>query len=258
MTQRSDNPLCVSRKASAIPLALALAVSLVFLSLSIPAWAESPGPPVQTTARGANDVGVRAYLRLPATYTILRGTEFDGRSVHTFDAVRTAYLPKISGGFGVKPSIGVAFDHVLPWFGIMTGVSFGYSKHQAISYNVGNSWYEHPDAKLYQVELEFRALLELWDFKPFVGISPGFTFLSLPHGITQIGVDHIVSWSDLTLRGFSMEEQVGMLYQVVPALALDATMGFRLQRLTSSSAGTLSIFGFSPGWSASLGVVAKY
>ncbi len=240
------------------PVYLAAAFGTAFFRLVAPANAQvAPvNPPVQTADNApVSSVRVGAYLRLPVTYTLLRGTEFDGRHVSALDGNRTVYLPKVSGGFGFNPSLGVKLAHLAPHFGVMAGLGFGFSKHQAISYNVGNSWYEHSDATFYQLDLELRALAEFGNFKPFVGISPGYAMLSLPKGITVLDANRNVSWSDITLRGASMGVSLGLLYELAAPVSLDASMGYRIQHLTSSGAGSLSGFGFSPGWSATLGVV---
>jgi len=252
MTNRSKDPFYSPR--TALPIALALTL----LAVSAPANGEvpQPGPPVQTANRSQPERPILgAYLRLPVTYTLLRGSEFDGRHVAALDESRQVYLPKISGGFGFKPSVGLQINHVAPHFDLMTGFAFGFSKHQAISYNVGNSWYAHPDATFYQVELELRALADLGRWKPFIGLSPGYAMLSLPKGTTVLDANRVVSWSDVTLRGISMEASLGLLFQILAPLAVDAAIGYRIQHLNSSGAGGISGFGFSPGWAASLGVV---
>ena len=254
MTTRSKDPMFPPR--TALPIVL----TLTLLAISAPADGEVTqlGPPVQTANRSQEERPIfGAYLRIPATYTLQRGSEFDGRHAAALDESRQIYLPKISGGFGLKPSVGLQIDHVAPHFDLMTGLNFGFSKHQAISYNVGNSWYAHPDATFYQLELELRALADLGRWKPFIGLSPGYAMLSLPKGITALDASRVVSWSDVTLRGISMEASLGLLFQILAPLAVDASIGYRLQNLNSSGAGGISGFGFSPGWAASVGVVTS-
>ncbi len=203
---------------------------------------------------------VRGFAGLSVVYSQILGSEFDGRHANLFDAEHIAFLPKLSGGFGIRPSAGVLLQQVLPSLSVSTAVNLEYSKHQAISYNVGNSWYDHEDAKFYDLSLELRGMLEVGRFRPFVGVAPGYAWLSLPNGVTvtTISSPNVIpstSWSDITLRGFSFEASAGLLYEFFTFLAAEAQFGFRLHGLTASSEGSLNGFGYSPGWFASLGAV---
>jgi len=213
---------------------------------NFPAEREAPVAPIQ------------AYLRLPITFTLLRSSEFDGRQVFHFDSQRSAYLPKLSGGFGFRPTLGLQFNRVLSNLSLSTGISFEYSKHQAISYNVGNSWYEHDSARFYHLGLELRGLIEFGPFKPFVGLTPSYGWLALPNGLTVVDANRQVSWSDLTLRGVAIEASAGLLYQFVPSFAVDAAFMFRESKLTASGSGGLGDYGFSPSVAGSVGAIAFY
>jgi len=64
-----------------------------------------------------------------------------------------------------------------------------------------------------------------------------------------------VSWSDLTLKGFSIEASVGLRCELASYFALDATFAVRESKLTSSGLGAVNGYGFSPGVSGALGAV---
>ena len=66
------------------------------------------------------------------------------------------------------------------------------------------------------------------------------------------------TWSDVTLRGFSLEASAGLLYEIIPLISADASFGYVLRAYNSSGAGSLSGFGLSPGWDALLGLVLKF
>lgn len=267
MTKRSKAPLHFRRVTCSVAIASAVVVLLVSNPAAAADEAVPSGPPVQTTDdRPVERTRLGAYLRLPLTYTLLRGNEFDGRHAGVLDANRTIHLPRISGGFGFKPSLGLKIDHLTRYLGVMTGAAFAFSKHRAISYNFGDTYYDRSDSTFYELELEVRAIAELGRFKPFLAVDPGLSWLTLPNGITTLdarctaarppaGIQCIVSWSDVTLRGVSLEMSLGALYEVFEELAVDASIGYRIQQLTSSSAGSFSGFGLSPGWEASLGFV---
>ncbi len=258
MTKRSNHPTPCRRMARNLPIVAAVAVTLLGHPLHAMGEVLQPGPPVQTASVDPVErVSLGAYLRLPVTYTLLRGSEFDGRHAGVLDANRTVYLPKISGGFGFKPSAGLKINHVAPYLSLMTGAAFAFSRHQAISYSAGNSYYDRPDTTLYQMELELRAIADLGRFRPFLGVNPGYVMLSLPNGITSLDARRVVSWSDVTLRGVSMETSLGVLFQIIAPVAVDASLAYRIQQLTSSSSGSFGGFGLSPGWAASLGVVTS-
>ena len=203
---------------------------------------------------------VSGFLGVSAVYSQIMGTEFNGRHVNSFGTNRDAFLPKLSGGFGIRPSAGVLLRRVLPSFSLSASFDFEYSKHQAISYNVGNSWYEHDNAKFYDLSLELRGLLDVCPLKPFVGIAPGYSWLSLPNGVTVTTINPETgaprtSWSDVTLHGVSFEASAGVLYELFTFLGVQGQGGYRLHGLTGSSEGSLDGYGYSPGWFVSLGAV---
>jgi hypothetical protein len=233
-------------------------IGLLFVATQLQAAEPAPvANSKSTTPKGSKSI--HAFVRIPAVYAVQYGKEFDGRQVYTFDANRRAFLPKLSGGFGVGASAGVLIENVLRPLGVAAALNLEITRHQAISYNIGNYWYEHEHAGHYNLGLELREFLEFAQFRPFVAITPGYAWLSLPQGITVVDpVSRNTTWSDVTLRGFSFEAMLGLLYQFTPLIAADASLGYRLNSYTASSAGSLSGFGLSPGWNASLGLILTF
>jgi hypothetical protein len=208
-----------------------------------------------TTPKPQSESQIRALFGLAAVYAYHGGSEFDGRHTQLFDANRAAHIPKLYGGFGVRPTVGVIAEKLLPRLSLSASANFEFTKHQAISYSVDNAWYAHENAAHKVLGLEFRGILEMAKLKPFIGITPGYAWLSLPAGITVIDpATRNTTWSDVTLRGFSFEASLGLIYELISIVTADASVGYRLQSYSSSSSGALSGFGYSPGWVASLGV----
>ncbi len=211
--------------------------------------------PASTTAEPQSAINIRALFRFPAIYAYHGGSEFDGRHTQLYDANRAAHIPKLYGAFGVRPAVGVIAEKLLRKLSLSASVNFEFTKHQAISYSADNAWYPHENAAYRVLGLEFRGILEMAKLKPFIGITPGYAWLSLPAGITVIDpATHNTTWSDVTLRGFSFEASLGVQYELISVITADASFGYRLQNYNSSGSGALSGFGFSPGWVASLGV----
>jgi hypothetical protein len=233
---------------------MAIPVCLLVTLLSGVARAESAQPAEASPPKHTRSMSVHGIADLSLVFSQVRGTQLDGRHAQLLDANHIAFLPKLSAGFGVRPSAGVLLAHVLPSFSISASGTFEYSRYQAISYNYSNTWYEHQDAKLYDLGLELRALLDMGALKPFVEITPGYAWLKLPNGITATDANNVVSWSDLTLRGFSFEASPGLRYALFDFLAVDASFGVRLHGLNSSN-GPPSSVGMSTGWVARLGIV---
>ena len=202
-------------------------------------------------------------LHLPLVYVHQGGAELDGYHLHSFGAQRIAFWPKLSDSLGIRPSAGVLIKNLLSKLSVSAALSLEYTKHRAISYNVDNSWYDHDKAKLYNLGVELRIYLELGHFKPFVGVAPGYGWLNMPNGVTvttadpNTGYPYNASWSDVTLRGMSFEACAGLVYEIIPVISADASIGYRLQGFSSSTQGSLNGWGFSPALLGSLGVLLK-
>jgi hypothetical protein len=202
-------------------------------------------------------------LHLPLVYVSQGGAELDGYHLHSFGAGRIARWPKLSDSLGIRPSAGVLIENLISELSVSAALSLEYTKHRAISYNVGNSWYEHDKTTLYNLGVEFRGYLEFDMFKPFIGITPGYGWLRMPNGVTVTSVDPVtgypynISWSDITLHGLSFEASAGLLYEIIPLMSADASIGYRLQNLSSSTQGSGYGFRSSPAIVASLGVMLK-
>ncbi len=232
----------------------AIPVFMLVTLLTGMARAESAQPSEAPPPRQFTSARVHGIADVSLVFSQVRDTQLDGRHVQLLDANHIAFLPKLSAGFGVRPSAGILLAHVLPSFSISASGTFEYSRYQAISYNHGNTWYVHQDAKFYDLGLDLRALLDMGALKPFVEIAPGYAWLKLPNGIAATDANNVVSWSDLTLRGLSFEASPGLLYAPFDFLAVDASFGVRLHGLNSSN-GLPSGLGMSTGWVAKLGVV---
>ena len=116
---------------------------LVGASLLCTSNAAAAGSGEAGSANTAGATSVHEFIGLPIVYAAHSGTEFDGRHAFSFDASRVAHLPKLSGGFGVRPTAGVLIENLLSNFGASAAIGFEYTNHQAISYNVDDSWYAH-------------------------------------------------------------------------------------------------------------------
>lgn len=242
---------------------LALALVGAWLFAAPNAGAAEAVPAKTGSENSVAPATVHAIVRLPAVYVQDGGTEFDGRHAVSFDANRVVFLPQLSGGFGIRPAAGVLIENWLRKFSISATMNLEYSRHNAISYNVDDTWYQHQTTSLYNLGFEIRGYLESGSFKPFVGIMPGYAWLKLPQGTTVTTVDpntgyRTTSWSDVSLRGLSFEATAGLLYEFIPLILADASFGYRLHGYNSSSAGSLSGLGLTPGWDASLGLVLMY
>jgi hypothetical protein len=213
-------------------------------------------------SRAADSTSAHAYLRLPIVYVRQSGTQLDGYHVQSFDSRHIAHLPKLSDSLGIRPSVGVLIENALRGLNVSAGLNLEYTGHRAISYNVGNSWYEHDTTSLLNGGLDLRGYVSIGHFKPFIGVTPGYGWLRMPNGVTVTTVDSAtgannISWSDITLRGVSFEASAGLLYEFIPLISADASFGYRLQRFNSSSLGSLNGYGFSPALIGSLGVLLK-
>ncbi len=213
-------------------------------------------------AHAADSTSTHLFMRLPVVYVHQGGAEFDGYHVLAFDSRHQAYLPKLSDGLGIRPSVGVLVENALRRLNVSAALNLEYTGHRAISYNVGNSWYEHDTTTLLNLGIDLRGYLVFGRFRPFVGITPGYGWLKMPNGVTVTTVDPVIgsnsiSWSDVTLHGLSFEACAGLLYEFIPAFSADASIGYRLQGLNSSNQGPVNGFGYSPALIVSLGLLAK-
>jgi hypothetical protein len=197
-------------------------------------------------------------LQLPVVYVVHAGTQFDGHHAYTFDNSRTAHLPELSAAFGVRPAVGALFERVLSGVDAAATISVEWSHHPARGFNAGDIPYNREAANLYNGSLQLRAILAVWSVKPFVDLSPGYGWLSLPRGVTIVEPQtRNTTWSDLTLRGLTFETALGAMLAIVPALSVEVAIGYRLHGYTASTAGAVSNLGLSPGLVASLGVAAS-
>jgi hypothetical protein len=198
---------------------------------------------------------MRFDLGLSAIYVMHGGSHFDGDHGYIFDDRRVAHLPKLSGGFGIRPSAGILLQHLFPSLSAMVNANFERSWHGALSYNAGKSAYDHPTAVLTNVSLELRAILDIAFVKPYLSVAPGYGWLSLPSGITVIDpAAPYATWQDVTLRGVTFQTSLGATVQLVELISVRGALGYCLHGYSSSSAASLSGLGLSPGLVASLGV----
>jgi hypothetical protein len=215
------------------------------LVCSIATAASDPSP---ATQRARFDVG------LAAVFVTQGGAQFDGHHAHIFDDRRVAHWPMLSGGFGIRPSVGVLFERLLGSVSAMVNANLDQSWHRATSYNAGNAAYRHPTAGLTNASLELRAMMNIDWFKPYVSLAPGYGWLSLPSGITVIDpATRMTSWQDVTLRGFTFQVSWGAAAQLNEMVSVGGALGYCLRGYPSSSAGSLSNMGLSPGIIGSLG-----
>jgi len=237
-------------------------VSLLLLA-SHDVKAQQADPGKQGLATSAEATTVHPLLHLPLVYVHQGGSELDGYHLQSFGPQRIAFWPKLSDSLGIRPSAGVLVKNLLSKLSVSAALSLEYTKHRAISYNVNNFWYEHETAALYNLGVELRIYAELGHFKPFMGVTPGYGWLQMPKGITVTSVDPVssypynTSWSDITLRGTSFEACAGLVYEIIPVISADASIGYRLQGFSSSTQGSLNGWGYSPALLGSLGVLIK-
>jgi hypothetical protein len=201
---------------------------------------------------------VSFVLNVPLAYEVPGGVNFDGHHSYVFVPGQVAHLPKLSGGFAVRPGVGVFVRQMLPHVSGMALVNLDWSRHGALSYNAGDVAYDHDDATLINTAVELRALLDIMPIKPFVALAPGYGWLKLPAGLTVVDPSTSnTTWRDITLRGFAFAFSLGAMYPITDWLLVDAAVGCRFQSYTNWSSGTLSGFGMSPVLNAGLGVSVR-
>ena len=195
-------------------------------------------------------------LEVAAIYATHWGTRFDGHHGYQLDDSRVVFLPKLGAGFGIRPTAGVLFDHVLSNISALVAVNVEWSRHSAAAYNAGNAPYDRDTSTFVNSSLELRTILEVASIKPYISLLPGYGWLSLPGGITVVDpTTSNTTWQNVTLRGFSFEAQLGAMYQYNELLSAKLGVGYRLNGYNSSSAGgSLSGLGLSAGLVAQLGV----
>lgn len=197
-------------------------------------------------------------LNVPLTYEMPGGVNFDGHHGYTVRPGQVAHLPKLSGGIGVRPGVGVFVRDLAPMISGMALFNLDWSRHSAKSYNAGGVAYEHDVATTINTAIELRALLDIKPIKPFVALAPGYGWLKLPTGLTV--VDPITSnttWRDLTLRGFTFALSFGAMYPITDWLLVEGAVGCRFQSYTASNFGSLSGVGMSPSLNVGIGVTVR-
>jgi hypothetical protein len=198
-------------------------------------------------------------LNVPGSYTLQTGSTFDGHHGFVIRRDEVVHVPKLTGGYGARPGVGVYVQQVLPHIGVMALINVGWSHHSAKSFNAGGVAYTRDSSTQITTSLELRALLDLMPVKPFVALAPGYGWLSLPNGVTVVDpVTRDTHWQDIKLRGFSFAAALGALYPFNGIIATEASVGCRSQGYTSSSVGSLSGLGMSPVWFANLGLTLMF
>lgn len=194
-------------------------------------------------------------LDVSALYVLQGGSSFDGRHGYVILPDHVAHLPKLSGGFGVRPGVGVVFRRVLPAISVMATLNLDWSRHAATGYNAGGVAYEREHSSLVNTSLELRAVLDRFAVKPFLALAPGYGWLSLPKAVTIIEpITRDTTWADLRLHGASLALLAGASFPFTDWLSAEASVGVRFQSYTSASVGTVSNLGMSPGFLGALGL----
>lgn len=180
-------------------------------------------------------------VSVSAVYDWHGGNSFSGHHGYVFDDARVAHLPKLSGGFGFRPSAGLRLEQLLPMLNVSAALEFQWSHHSAEGYNAGNVPYDRDGATLVGAALPLRASLALGRLQPFVQLAPGHQWLKLPNGVTIIEpATRNVSWQDLTLRGLSVEADIGASYSFTRDFDIMASAGYRAISYSQSSLGAVS------------------
>jgi hypothetical protein len=198
-------------------------------------------------------------LNVPATYALQMGSTFDGHRGSVIQPDQVVHLPKLAGGFGVRPGVGVYVQRVAPHLGVMALFSVGWSRHAAKGYNAGRVAYTRDSSALTTTSLELRAIFDAMPVKPFLAIAPGYGWLRLPDGVTVVDpVTRDTHWEDVTLRGFNFAAALGAMYPFNDVVAAEASVGCRWSMFSSSSKGSLSGLGASPALLANLGLTFMF
>ena len=201
---------------------------------------------------------VNFVLNVPLGYELPGGVNFDGHHGYTVASGQVAHLPKLAGGFGIRPGVGVFVQQFLPKVSGMALFNLDWSRHGAKSYNAGDVAYDHDRATLINTAVELRALLDSMPLKPFVALVPGYGWLKLPAGLTVVDPStSSTTWRDITLRGLNFAFSLGAMYAITDWLLVEGALGCRFQSYTTSSSGSLSGFGMSPVLNAGLGVSVR-
>jgi hypothetical protein len=198
-------------------------------------------------------------LNVPATYSLQLGSAFDGHHGYVLQPDQVVHVPKLTGGFGVRPGIGVYLPRVARDFSVMALINVGWSRHPAKSYNAGGVAYTRDASNLLTTSLELRAVYDKMPLMPFVSLAPGYGWLSLPNGITVVDpITRDTHWEDITLRGFNIAAALGAMYAFTNELAAEASIGARSNSFSSSSKGSLSGLSASPALLANLGLTLMF
>jgi len=198
-------------------------------------------------------------LNLPLLYVYHGGSSFDGHQGYVFQTDRVAHLPKLSAGLGLRPGVGVLITHIVPSLSTMATLNLEWSRHAAQGYNAGGVAYDRDAATLLVGSLELRAILDFMRLKPFVGIAPGYGWLSLPAGVRVVDSStRNTSWADITLRGFTVALAAGASYPFTEYLSAEASIGYRLHYYSASSVGAVSGLGANPGLFGGLGASLRF
>jgi len=219
--------------------------------------ATNQGTPIKTfDSRSPSKVSF--VLNVPVAYEVPVGVNFDGHHGFAVAPDQVAHLPKLSGGFEIRPGVGVFVQQVLPQVSGMALFNLDWSRHNAKGYNAGDVAYDRDRATLINTAVELRALLDIMPLKPFVALVPGYGWLKLPAGLTVVDPStSYTTWRDITLRGFSFGLALGAMYPITRWLLVEGAVGCRFQSYTTSSSGSLSGFGMSPVLNAGLGVSVR-